>query len=417
MEFFTDFFSGFASNTHDGDKIFEILLIMMAMVWISGRIVQRIGLPRVLGEILAGVILGPAFLGFSSDTEVIHVLANLGVFFLMFHAGLDTNARELYSRAKISIYVCLGGIIPLFSLSYLILSYFQYSLVITLFMSAVLSLNSIPVIVSVFRKFNLNKNQIGHTVLGASVANELLLFIVISIIMAMGDGGQISLPMFLFILTKVMLFFVGTLILGQMILPRFAKFLNTVGGKGFTFALIIALTFGLFAEWIGLHIILGAYLGGMFVREEINRRTVFRKIEDRFFGISYSFMGPIFFVYVGMTISFEILQENPLLLFLLFMTVIVTQITGSGFAAKFLGKFNNRDSALTGVGMIGRGGTEIIVAGVGFERGILPLELFSAVVEIAFLATLLMPFLLMAINTKGKGEKQENKETLFPSLE
>ena len=93
-----------------------------------------------------------------------------------------------------------------------------------------------------------------------------------------------------------MLFFVGTLILGQLILPYFSKFLNTVGGKGFTFALIVALTFGLFAEFIGLHIILGAYLGGMFVREEINKKVVFKKIEDRFFGISYSFMGPIFFL-------------------------------------------------------------------------------------------------------------------------
>ena len=112
-------------------------------------------------------------MGMSSDTEVIRILADMGVFFLMFHAGLDTNARELYSRAKVSIAVCIGGIIPLFSLSYFILSYFEYSLTATLFMSAVLSLNSIPVIVSVLKKFNLKKDKVGHTVLGASVANEL----------------------------------------------------------------------------------------------------------------------------------------------------------------------------------------------------------------------------------------------------
>ena len=148
----------------------------------------------------------------------------------------------------------------------------------------------------------------------------------------------------------------------------------------------------------------------------INKKTIFKKIEDRFFGISYSFMGPIFFVYVGMTISFEILQENPLLLFLLFMTVIITQIVGSGFAAKWIGKYTNRESALTGVGMIGRGGTEIIVAGIGYERGFLSIELFSAVVEISFLATLLMPLLLMAIQPKSKKEKVvEVDDSTFPS--
>lgn len=408
MEFLTDFLSGFQSGSHSGDSdyLFELLLVIMVMVWVSGRIVQRMGLPRVLGEILAGVVLGPAAIGLDGNTDVIRILADMGVFFLMFHAGLDTNPKELYARAKTSLFVCLGGIIPIFSISYVILTSFGYGVMTTLFMCSVLSLNSIPVIVSVLKKFGLKKHKVGHTALGASVANELILFIIVSIILTMGQDGYFLISDFIFIFVKVILFFVGTLILGQLILPYFSRFLNTVGSKGFTFALIIALVFGLFAELIGLHIILGAYLGGMFVREEIRDKKMFKKIEDRFFGISYSFLGPIFFVYVGMTISFEILSEKPLLLLLLFLTVLFTQILGSGLAAKYIGKYNTKDSINTGVGMIGRGGTEIIVAGIGFHQGLLPIELFSAVVEIAFLATFLMPFLLMFSKRISQKQKE-----------
>jgi Kef-type K+ transport system membrane component KefB len=412
MEFLTDFLSGLAPKGHgqDAHHLFELLLVIMVLVWVFGRIVQRMGLPRVLGEIFAGVILGPIVTGLDMDTDVIRILADMGVFFLMFHAGLDTNPRELYSRAKVSTCVCLGGILPIFSLSYILLVHSGYSVMTTLFMCSVLSLNSIPVIVSVLKKFKLMQHKVGHTALGASVANELLLFVVVSIILAMGQDGYFLLSDFIFIFTKVILFFVGTLILGQLILPYFSVFLNTVGSKGFTFALIIALVFGLFAQFIGLHIILGAYLGGMFVREEIRKKEMFHKIEDRFFGISYSFLGPIFFVYVGMTISFEILFEKPLLLLLLFLTVLSAQILGSGLTAKFFGNYSVQDSAFTGVGMIGRGGTEIIVAGIGFQQGLLPIELFSAVVEIAFLATFLMPFLLML--SKKIPQKEEEEEEI-----
>jgi Kef-type K+ transport system membrane component KefB len=109
-----------------------------------------------------------------------------------------------------------------------------------------------------------------------------------------------------------------------------------------------------------------------------------------------------------MTISFEILFEKPLLLLLLFLTVLSAQILGSGLTAKFFGNYSVQDSAFTGVGMIGRGGTEIIVAGIGFQQGLLPIELFSAVVEIAFLATFLMPFLLML--SKKIPQKEEEEE-------
>jgi Kef-type K+ transport system membrane component KefB len=355
------------------------------------------GLPRVLGEIVAGVFLGPVFLGMSTDTEVIRILSELGVFFLMFHAGLDTNPRELYRQAKISSLVCIGGVVPLFFLSYLILSTFQYSIFPALFMSAVLSLNSIPVIVSVFKRFNLQNDKIGHTVLGASVVNELLLFVIISVVMSLKHSEIFLWSDFLLVIAKVFFFFSGTLFMGQVVLPYFARFLNTIGGKGFTFALIVALIFGLFAEFIGLHIILGAYLGGMFVREQINQEVIFKKIEDRFFGISYSFMGPIFFAYVGMTISFEILWKHPLLFSLLFGIVILSQVIGSGYVAKLYGKFTTKDSFLVGTGMVGRGGTEIIVAGVGYNQGILPIELFSTVVLVAFLSTLFMSFSLMSL--------------------
>lgn len=410
METLSTTVADIVSHLSHSESLFEVLLLLLVTVWVSGSIFAHMGLPRILGEILAGVFLGPVFLGIDADTETVKFLADLGVFFLMFHAGLDTNPKELYSRWKPSLVVCLSGIFPLFILSTSLLLFFGYSWITSLFMAAVLSLNSIPIIVSVLRKFGLKNKVVGHTVLGASVVNELLLFIGVSVLLSIEKSGQFLFSEFLWIFTKLILFFGGVMILGMLFLPFFRGNINTIGRKGFTFTLIVALVFGLFAEIVGLHIILGAYLAGMFIRQEIKNPQMFTKIEDRFYGLANSFLGPIFFAYVGMTISFEVFWKNPLLFFLLFFIVLFAQTIGSAAGAFVLSKYSKRHALQTGIGMLGRGGTEIIVAGIGFSVGILPLELFSVVVGIVFLATFLMPFLLLFLEKKETEKREEAKK-------
>ena len=390
------------SISPDSNHVFELLLFLMLVIWLSGRLFRSLKLPPVLGEILAGVLVGPAVLGIVQDNDIIRILAELGVFFLMLHTGIDTNSKEFFRHAKLALPVAVFTIIPLATASFfLVHSFLGFELLPSLFMAFVVPLNSIPVIISLLKGYDINKTRIGHTALGATVANELILFVGISGLIAVAQMGEFSLFSLLFVVLKIFLFFSVTLLVGIKILPSFSSIFNENGKKGFTFAMIVGLSFGLFAEIIGLHMILGAYLAGIFIRQQITNETIMKKIEDRFYGLSYSFLGPVFFAFVGMTISFDILWEHPFFIFLLFLMMVGIQWIFSGSAARYLGKFSWAESSLVALSLTGRGGTEIIVAQIGLttiivgsNSPLLPESLFSSIVLLAFLTTLIAPFLM-----------------------
>ena len=200
--------------------------------------------------------------------------------------------------------------------------------------------------------------------------------------------------------------------LGRLILPYLAPLvLNRSGSKGFTFALIIALLFAIVAESIGLHFVLGAYLAGMFVREEINNPALMLKIEDRFYGLSHSFLGPIFFASVGMTISFTALSNEPWLVLVLLCLIFAGQIIGTTFVAVFSKKFKVFEGIIISSLLAGRGSTEIIMAQIGFSTIVLATgqrliseDLFGALVLMSFLSSLLMPLLVKFILSTKKSD-------------
>ena len=384
----------------------------MVVIWTSGRVFARFKLPSVLGEIMAGIVVGPTVLGLVHETEAVKVFAELGVFFLMFHAGLDTNPKELFRSSKSSIVIACGGVVALFFFGFFLMQSLGYELLTSIFMGTITSVTSFPVITRVLSDLKLKNTKLGHTVLGATIVDDIIVFIMLSIVIAMAQTGNLEVITIIIILFKVIIFFLGTLFLGLKILPKFTPILNKSGTKGFTFALIIALVFGLFAEIIGLHVILGAYLGGVFVRQEIENPHAFNKIEDRFYGIAHSFLGPIFFASVGMAISFSVFHENPLIVFLLFLVIIFGQWVGTGGTAYLVGNFNFREASAVAVSMSGRGVMEIIIATIGYntwvtsENGtqerLLSQELFSAVVAVSIIITFIMPFALRWL-TKKRG--------------
>lgn len=380
---------------------FSVLLILMVVVWGAGRIFKAFGLPPMLGEILSGVLIGPSVLGVLETNEMITVLAELGVFFLMFHSGLDTDARLFLKRMKDSVWIALGGIICVSGLSWGLLTWWEVPFLTKAFISAGLALNSIPVIVSVLKSFDLKNGPVGYAVLGASVFNEILLFIVLSVILVLAQEGTLTIMGLAILILKVLLFFVGTLFIGRKILPILSPhILNKTGSKGFTFALIVALFFGLLAEAIGLHVILGAYLAGMFVREEITNDKIMKKIEDRFYALSHSFLGPIFFASVGMMVDFSLLWQQWQTVLGLLTVLFIGQGVGSFFAARYL-DYSKLQAGQIALSMSGRGSTEIIIAQIGFSTvvvttGTTLLSEFwlAAIISLSFFSTLLMPLFL-----------------------
>jgi len=391
-----------------GFSHFEILLLLMVTVWGAGRIFKYFKLPPMLGEILSGVLLGPAVLGILPSSEMILVLAELGVFFLMFHSGLDTNIKDFMAQSKLSLYLALGGIVPVILMTLVVMQWWGFGWLTSLFTANTLALASVPVIVSVLKTYKLKGSRVWHVVKGATVANEITMFISLSIILSVASSGGFSGIFALWVGVKVCLFIGIVLALGRVVLPYLAPYvLNSSGSKGFTFALIVALLFAIIAEAIGLHFVVGAYLAGMFVREEITSDALMHKIEDRFYGLSHSFLGPIFFASVGMAISFTAFKTEPWLVLAFLIILFTGQIAGSYAVGHWTGLLTVKERVLTGTLLSGRGSIEIIMAQIGFSTFIVatgdrlvPENLFGVLVLLSFCSSLLMPLLVKFILKK-----------------
>ncbi len=381
----------------NGDP-FMMLLVLMVAIWTSGRVFTFLNLPHILGEIVAGVLLGPAILGLE-ETEILKVFAELGVFFLMFHAGLDTNLHDLTKSSYKTHLSALGGVLVItLATLYLLCCVFDFSVFAGLFSGIVLAGASFPVVVRMLRHFKMKKTPLGKEVVSATVSTEIMVFILASVFVSTAKAGDFSWELLFKVLTEVIFFLAGTFFLGSQILPYFKKYLNRTNTKAFTFSLIVALFFGLFAEIIGLHIILGAYLGGIFVREEITNEKIFGKIEDRFFGFAYSFLGPIFFASIGMKMSFGVFQENPWIIVLMLLIVIIGQYLGAGGMHYLLHPRKNLlESAFLGTGLLGRGATGIVIAAVGIETGILDKTSFSQLITASILMIFLAPLFFQGL--------------------
>lgn len=382
------------------------LLLIMAVVWGTGMIFRKLRLPLLLGELLAGLLLGPSLFGIFQDSETIRILAELGIFFLMLHAGLETNPEDLLHSSKKSIAVALGGIILPLALGMLAARAFGYGAIEGFFIGMTLSITAISVTAKVFKDFNFSKSPIAHLVMGAAIADDIVAFLMLSVIIGIVEnGGMLPLADIMWIIGKVVLFFGGVIFAGQKLFPLFKNIFQHEGYKAFTFTLVIAFAFGVFAEYIGLHAIFGAYIAGLFVKEEIASPAIYRKIEDRLFGISYSFLGPIFFVSLGFHVDFSIFKEPQTLpfLFAVLAAAIIGKVVGAGGMAYLFGE-KLKESAIIGVGMNGRGAVELIIAVIGLELGLINEKIFSILVVMAFFTTLMTPiilnFLLKSIGRK-----------------
>ncbi len=367
------------------------LLMVMVIIWTTGVLFRTIRQPPVIGELLAGFIFGPPVLGIIHPDETLHVLSELGIFFLMFYAGLETNPFELKRMTKPSVFVALGGFILPFILG-LGASYFlDLSLIQALFIGMALSITAIAVNARVLTDMKMTRFRVTPVIIGASIIDDILSLALFTIIidLASGDGSLIGTHLFIQML-KVAAFFGISHLIGMLLYPKFTKYFSSREAKGFTFALIMALLFGVLAEMAGLHIILGAYMAGLFVREGIVSKELFQKINDRFVSITYGFLGPIFFVSLSFHLDFSVLTTHFLPLSILLLAAVAGKLIGSGTGA-LMGKMNKGEAMVIGAAMNGRGAVELIIASIGLQMGIIDNIYFSILIVIAFLTTLMPP--------------------------
>ena len=374
----------------------------------------------ILGEMLAGVILGPTLLGIVTPSDALEMLGELGIFFVMFHTGMELDPKELLEHKWPSLSVALGGFVLPFGLGYVLARVFGGTLYQSLFIGIGVSITAIAIQAVILHSMRINRSEIGHIIIGAAIADDILALIALSTLLGLAKTGSVQLTDLLIILSKVLAFFGVAILIGHFVMPRLTRRLTDTGGKTFTFAMVSALVMAYFAELAGLHLIMGAFLAGQFIRKEIMDHDIYEAIEDRFYGISYGFLVPIFLASLSFHLHFSWNLSFWIFSLALILVAMLGKLLGCGLGALPF-KYNLREAFIIGLGMNGRGAVELVVATIVLglsddlmansiiSAPLLTQDQFSALILMAFVTTFIAPISLKwaVTNTCAPSEKEQ----------
>jgi Kef-type K+ transport system membrane component KefB len=372
---------------HVGEFLLQLTIILITAK-LAGDLAMRLGQPAVLGQLLAGVLIGPAVAGLVEPSAIVEVFAQIGVLLLMFLAGLETDLRALNENRNTSIAVAVGGILFPLAGGYAGGLWLGMEQGHALFLGLLLSATSVSISVQTFRELGKLNIRESTTVLGAAIVDDILVVLGLTIVLGLLTAGEISLA---WVIVKKVIFIVLAVIMVWKGIPfalrKFARLkgIETVLGIG----IILCLLFSLAAEYFGVAGIIGAFAAGL----AISRTEIKHQIEKKMEAVAYSFFVPVFLASIGLMVTFDGLAEQLLPLFLLSVLAIATKLIGSGLGARITG-YNAKSSLAIGSGMVSRGEVALIIAALGLNSGLLPSELYTTIIMVIVITTVVAPPLL-----------------------
>jgi Kef-type K+ transport system membrane component KefB len=398
------------------EQLFVSIIVILVSARILGEIFQRIGQPPLVGELLAGLVIGPSILGLVGPSADLHVISNLAVFFLMFLAGLEMDPREIRRAGGSAIVISIiAFFIPLLAGTGTSLL-FGLTTVQSLFMGLLLSITAVPVSAIVLMQFGILNSRLGNTVITAAVVNDIMSLIMLSIILQIAaDGGTAQLNVGDVMVSGInMAVFLGGIFLLDIILRKIAgglrrkvePFFKKLQTKEAAFGvlLITAIAISLIAQDIGLHFVIGTFFSGLVIYRGRIGRENFNKVYRTISAITFGFFAPIFFALIGIEFNVQSLVSAIPLFLALLGVAIVTKVAAGYIGAKIVG-FSREVSLAIGFLMNGRGMVELVIASIGFGLGIIDMTLFSIAVAIGLVTTVLAPLTSrpMVSSAKSKG--------------
>lgn len=382
------------------------ILILLVTTRLFGELTERARYPAMFGEIAAGVLLGPFILGIVYPNPELKGIADLGVFMLIFLAGLEMSLEEI-GRAlrESSVIIALTAFFFTFSAGFILAKIFYLNALTSIFFALCLALPALPVSIRILMDLEVIESLVGRTIVAAAIFSDIFGLMLLGIIIDIAEKSEaISLISIVTTLIKVLLFISLIIIVNKLVnlsagRIRFSrKYLNIIiqNLKGqeplFAITTVFVLLFAGIASYIGLHFIVGTFFGGLLVSRDIVGRDNFTKVKNVVSSISMGFLAPIFFAYIGLILSASFISQLMFAI-LTIMVAVSGAITGGFFGSRFAG-FPDRDSLAIGIGLNSRGVMEIIIAEVALSKGIITSEIFSILVLMSVVTTLLTPPLL-----------------------
>ncbi|MGI8781740.1 MAG: cation:proton antiporter, partial [Solirubrobacteraceae bacterium] len=379
----------FAAATGVADVLVALFIVLLAAK-LGDELFKRLGQPALVGEILAGVIIGPSVLGLVEPDETLEVFAELGVVFLLFWVGLETRLSDMRDVGPTAARVGALGVVVPFAAGYGAGLVLGESGGTSVFLGAALVATSVGITSAVLIELEALATAAARTVLGAAVIDDILAMVLLAVAVGVADQGGVDITSIGVVVVLALGFVVFVAIGGTRLVARWPDVFHApkFSESPLLPAVILCLGLAAFAAQIGLAAIIGAFLAGMVIAETKDRHDFEEEVAPL-----YAFFPPFFFVFIGLEVELDAFADAGTLGLLLAITVLafVTKFGAAWLAARSMGP---RDAVVVGLGMVPRGEVGIIVAGIGATAGVVEPELFAVIVGMSIATTLLIPPLL-----------------------
>ena len=384
-------------------SIFRDLAIIILSAKFLGLAARKFAAPQVVGEILAGLLIGPCMLNLVQGSDALSTFAEIGVVLLMFTTGLGTNIKELLKAGPIATFIaCVGVFVPLVGGTLLYSAFYGFAAVGTpeffraLFIGTIMTATSVSITVATLQELGHLKSFLGTTIVSAAVIDDVIGIIVLTCVIGASSGEGASLGG---VLLNTVLFFLVAIGIG-FVIHHAMKWLDarnphtqriTIVSLAFCFAMAY-----LAEQHFGIADITGAYIAGIVLCSMSDAPYVERRVDIS----NYVIFAPVFFASIGMKTDISGLTPEILLFSVCFVLVaLATKIIGCGLAAK-LCRFEWGDALKVGVGMMTRGEVALIVAKKGLEVGVVDSVYFTAVILLIVVSSIATPLVLKMLFAK-----------------
>ena len=377
--------------------VLNLLLVLIAAL-VGGRIAVRLGYPAILGELGAGILLGPALLGLLQSDDALDVIGKLGVLLLMLYIGLHLDPRDIGNASKAGGLAALGGFLVPAALGFGLMMLVDGDPIAATFVAVAMGVTSLATKSRILVDLGILNTRIAHVLMAGALFSDIAALIIFAAVLGLAAAGGFALSGVAGSAILAAVFLAGSWVIGTQLFPRIGRRLSERGADAstvFVVTVIAGLAFAAAADAAGLHAILGAFLAGLFIREGVLPHNHLAEVERRMRGVSVGLLAPVFFVTAGFNVSFDVFTEAPLLLVAVIVVATVGKILGTAVFYLPTG-YGFREGLAVGAGMNGRGAVEIIVAEIALAAGLIDATIFSILVFMAIFTTATVPVLLTA---------------------
>jgi Kef-type K+ transport system membrane component KefB len=398
------------------EAVLYLLLLLMSAIFF-GKVAERFKQPTIVGNIIGGLFAGPFLififdsLGLILDSPNLHEIsdyldpekAELEVFFLMdiaiimlmFSSGIETRIKDFISSFRTGILTAALGVVVPFSLGFIGAYLYIGDMLTAFYVGAALSITAVALSVATLIQMDAIRTRFGMTIINAAIVDDIIGILILSVLLSFSTQGKLPSA---FSITTTVLLSVLFVAISLFLIPRLLKMMyNHLKELRITervgVGILMAGLFAVIAHVMGLHLMIGAFLGGMAIRDSLNRRT-----QQSLARWAFGFFAPVFFAWVGFSVTFSGLAISPLVP-LIIVLGFTGKVIGAGAGAKLSG-LRWSESILVGVGMNGKAAVELILAAVALEAGIIERDLYSAVVIMAAFMAVSTPIIMKLLYSK-----------------